>query len=41
MALANFMRLSLMKAARESAGGAPAQEIRIPGPKKFFSNAFT
>jgi hypothetical protein len=32
--LANFMRLSLMKAAR--VGGAPWQEIRIRGPITIF-----
>jgi hypothetical protein len=29
MALANFMRLSLMKAAHAGVGGAPWQEIRV------------
>jgi hypothetical protein len=33
LALANFMRLSLMKAAHAVVGGA-VQEIRIRGPKK-------
>jgi hypothetical protein len=32
LALANFMRLSLMKAAHAGVGGAPWQEIRIRGP---------
>jgi len=34
LALANFMRLSLMKAAHPGVGGAPWQEIRTRGPKK-------
>jgi hypothetical protein len=33
-ALANFMRLSLMKAAHAGVGWIYVQEIRIPGPKK-------
>ncbi len=34
LALTNFMRLSLMKAAHASVGGRPLQEIRDHGPKK-------
>src|ERR1700722_12343752 len=33
LALANFTRLSLMKAAHAGLGGRPVQEIRIRGPK--------
>jgi hypothetical protein len=33
LALSNFMRLSLMKAAHADVGGDPPQEIRIRGPK--------
>jgi hypothetical protein len=33
LALANFMRLSLMKAAHAAVGGAPWQEIRRRGTK--------
>ena len=33
LALADFMRLSLVKAAQAGAGGCPVQEIRIRGTK--------
>jgi hypothetical protein len=41
LALTNFMRLSLTKAEHAGVGGVPWQEMRIPGPKTVFSNAFT
>jgi hypothetical protein len=41
LALANFMRLSLMKAAYAGVGGAPCRKSGYMGRKRIFSNAFT
>jgi hypothetical protein len=41
VALANFMRLSLMKAAHAALGGAPCRKSGNLGRKRCFSNAFT